>query len=379
MAAFDKLTAFLDSLNNQFDVPACECIVKKNGELLYHHLCGHSDVQGEIPARADDFYCFYSLSKLYTCTAAMQLIERGQLSLDDEVSRYLPEYAEITVRTPDGEPVPAERPITVAMLMSMTAGLNYDLDMPPVKALRESTDDEASTRDIIAAIAREPLDFHPGDHFQYSLCHDVLAVVVEVVSGMKFSEYVTANIFAPLSIKDISYNCRDIAGTYSAQYYCDENRNMIQIPEINVAFQLGKNYESGGAGMCGRASEYIKLVDALACGGKAPDGTSILSPESIALLSRDCMTPVQRVDFNQMKPAEYSYGLGVRTRIAANDHGVPVGEFGWDGAAGSYYVIDPVNNISIIYCEHILGHYCAYDTIHAGVRDLAYLGIMKGE
>ncbi len=379
MPAFDKLTAFLESLHAEYGVPACECIVKKDGETLYHHLCGFSDAAGTIPAAAEDFYCFYSLSKLYTCTAAMQLIERGMLSLDDTVAKYLPEYASMTVKNEDGTVTPAKSQMTVRQLMSMTAGLNYDLGMPSIAALRERSGDLASTREVIAAIAQNPLDFHPGEHYQYSLCHDVLAVVVEVVSGLKFGDYIAQNIFAPLGIKDISYDCHNIAGSYSDIYCCDEQQNIIPLEVIDVAFQLGRNYQSGGAGMCGRAGEYIKLVDALACGGTAPDGTRILSEEGIALLSRDCLNTVQKKEFELMKPAEYSYGLGVRTRIRANEYGVPAGEFGWDGAAGSYYLIDPVNRISITYCEHILGHYCAYSDIHEGLRDNAYLGVLKGE
>lgn len=379
MASFDKLRVFLDSLEEKFGVPACECIVKRDQEVLFHHLCGHSDAARTVPATANDFYSFYSLSKLYTCTAALQLIERGKLSLEDKVEQYLPEYASMKVQNEDGSLVPASRSMTIFQLMTMTAGMNYDLSSPSVTALRKSSDDKASTREIIAAIANEPLDFQPGEHFQYSLCHDVLAAVIEVVSGMKLSEYMSENIFKPLGIEDISYNCRNIAGNYSNSYYCDENQIINALPQVDVAFQLGKNYESGGAGMCGRASEYIKLADALSCGGVGKTGARILSEESIKAFATDRLTPTQKKEFALMKPTEYGYGLGVRTRIKANEAGVPVGEFGWDGAAGSYYLIDPINRISIIYCEHILGHYCAYNTIHEGVRDLAYLGIMRGE
>jgi len=379
MAAFDRLKAFLESLEGEFGVPACECIVKKDQDILFHHLCGFSDAERTIPASADDYYCFYSLSKIYTCTAILQLMERGLLSLEDPVSKYLPEFAQMQVRTASGGTVDADNQITIFQLMTMTAGLNYDLGSPSVSTLRKSSGDKASTREIIAAIANEPLDFHPGERYQYSLCHDVLGGVIETVSRMKFSEYITENIFKPLEINGISYNCHNIPGKYSAEYNCDENLKLTALPVINVAFQLGENYESGGAGMCGQASEYIKLADALSCGGMAKNGFRILSEESIAKFSADSLTSAQKKDFHNMKPDCYSYGLGVRTRTAANEFGVPVGEFGWDGAAGSYCLIDPINNISIIYCEHILGHYCAYDTIHSGVRDLAYLGIAKGE
>ncbi len=379
MAAFDRLRNFLESLEKDFGVPACECIVKKDQEVLFHHLCGYSDIDRKIAASANDCYCFYSLSKLYTCTAALQLIERGMLSLDDTVGKYLPEYADMKVREADGSVSDARSPMTIFQLMTMTAGMNYNLESPSVVAAREASDDRASTREIISAISHECLDFHPGEHYQYSLCHDVLAAVIEVVSGQKFSEYVTENIFKPLDIKDITYNCSNLSGKYSTMYYCDENQQIHDFAVINVAFQLGVNYESGGAGMCGRASEYMKLVDALCCGGIGATGAEILSEESIAKFSAPSLTPVQKKEFEQMKPAEYSYGLGVRTRIKENEYGVPVGEFGWDGAAGSYYLIDPVNHISIVYCEHIHGHYCAYDTIHSGIRDFAYAGIMNGE
>ena len=373
MHDFSKLDKYIESMEQRFGVPGCSVTVMRGHETIYDRYWGWADAERTRPASPEDRYWFYSATKIYTCTCIMQLIERGMLGLHDPVSKYLTEYADVVVKTENGT-VPAQNAITIYHLLTMTAGLNYDLDAAPIAKLREETNDQASSRDIIRAIAQVPLEFEPGTHFNYSLCHDILAVVVEVVTGMTYGKYLEENIFRPLGVTELGFiPTAEELEKFSTRYVYNYDTERL-VPDFGrPAFALSARHESGGAGMFGTARGYIRLIDALANGGKGADGAHILSQESIDLMRKNCMTTdALKADFLNSKPAEYGYGLGVRTRIIPGKNGLGVGEFGWDGAAGTYYFIDPENHLVMLFCEHILNHYCAYNTIHNELRDLVY-------
>ena len=182
---FSRLTAYLDSLAT-VGVPGCDLAVYRDHEQVYRHAAGHRDARKEQPMRGDETYCLYSCTKVFTTCAAMQLIGEGRLSLDDPVSDYLPAYGHLTVR--DGEAVrPAKRVMTVRHLMSLQSGLDYDLATPAMQKVMAETGGLATTRQLVDARAQDPLCFEPGTDFLYSTSHDVLAAVIEVVSGQSFS------------------------------------------------------------------------------------------------------------------------------------------------------------------------------------------------
>ena len=184
---FQKLTEYLDQLH-EVGIPGCDMAVYQDHKLLYRHCAGHRDHEKKQPMQGNETYCLYSCTKVFTTCAVMQLVEKGLIGLDDPVSNYLPEYDEVQVKDENGAH-PARNVMLIRHLMSMQAGLDYDLHAPAIDALVEETKGEATTRQIAAAIAKKPLQFEPGSMYQYSLAHDVLAAIVEVVSGKKFSEY----------------------------------------------------------------------------------------------------------------------------------------------------------------------------------------------
>lgn len=373
MYNFSAIDSFLTEIEESYGIPSGSFEINLGRERLYDRVFGFSDYERKRPASPEDRYWFYSCTKIYTCTAAMQLIERGLLDLDAPVSRYLPEYADVRVKSDNGgEPVSAKNTMTVYDLFTMTAGLNYDLGAPPIREMYEKTGGMGSTRDVARAIAKIPLEFEPGTHFNYSLCHDVLAAIIEVVSGMEFGEYVRRNIFEPLGASTLTFRpSAEELEKLAAQYRADDVTRK-PMPMREQPFILTKRHESGGAGLFGCAKDCILLPEALANGGCSRSGVRILTPQSIAELSKDRLTGAQRTDYLSSKGKEYGFGLGVRTRILCGDAGVPVGEFGWDGAAGSYYMIDPVNHLSLFYCQHIHNLYCYFDTIQSTLRDLTY-------
>ena len=370
---FSELTEYLDSLR-AVGVPGCDMIVNRDHEQLYRHMAGYRDAEGSEPMRGDETYCMYSCTKVYTSCAAMQLIEKGIIGLDDPVSDYLPAYAHITVR--DGDTVrPARRVMTVRHLLSMQSGLDYVLDTPSIRKVLEQTGGMATTRQIAEARAGDPLCFEPGTNFLYSLSHDVLAAVIEVASGMKFSEYLERNIFEPLDIRSTGFQMDDAKRQrLCAQFVVNAETGALDLcPKDVMNYRLSPVYESGGAGLICDLRDYAIFADALACGGVSASGARILRPETIQLWSANQLCPQGRDTFDIWKRLGYSYALGVRTRVdtAVGGRG-QIGEFGWDGAACSWVMIDPVNHLSAFYAMHVCNYGYAYDVIHPKLRDLIY-------
>lgn len=394
MADFTKLTEYLNSLGEKYGIPSCDMAVFHNHREVYRHMCGYSDLDKTVPVSKNDMYWIYSASKVITCTAVMQLIERGQLALDDELRKYLPEFGgkmvdeSGTLMMPmfpgskPGGPLelrPAKREIRIADLMSMQAGLTYNYRTPAIEKVKAETDNKATTRQIIAALSESPLAYHPGDHWVYSLAHDVLGAVVEVVSGMRFSEYLRKNIFDPLGITDFTFKLNDAQrARLSALYRCRMNDGTFEhVPGDNM-FDLSDEYESGGAGLACTVDAYGTFVDAMCNGGVGANGNRILSEESIDRMRENRLTGQSLEDFMKAGKGGYGYGLGVRTLIDASKSRSPIGEFGWDGAAGAYVVIDRENHLGIYFALHTLMFIKSYFEIHPMIRDLTYEALQIG-
>ena len=383
---FSRLTAYLDSLESTQGVPGFDIRITRDHETVYRHMGGCRDYERKKPVDGSELYHIYSATKVITMTAAMQLIQQGRMGLDDPVAGYLPEFEEMQVadhcelgKWPPDIPTladphhPAKTPISLRMLMSMTAGFNYDIGGAPILAMKQATDNQASTRDMLKAISEMPLLFEPGTHYAYSLSHDVMAGVIEVVSGKSFGAYLRENIFDPLEIGDMYFHLTESQeARLMAQYSAEPNSlRMRPVPQTN-AFCLSDRYESGGAGLACSVNAYSAVIEALANGGIGRNGARILSPEGISALAENQLKPEILPEFQMPWRMEYGYGLGVRTIIHPEDSPTPAGEFGWDGAAGAYALIDPVNHISIFYAEEILGMIRVYSDIHPRLRNLAY-------
>ena len=366
---FDKLTRYMDTLSTK-GVPGCDLVVYRDHAPVYRHMAGHRDAAGTEPMVGDELYWVYSCTKVFTTCAAMQLIERGALHLDDPVSEYLPAYGNLTVR--EGETVrPARRVMTVRHLMSMQSGLDYDMNTPTPAALLAQTGGRATTRQLVDARARDPLCFEPGTDFLYSLSHDVLAAVIEVASGLQFSEYLHRNIIGPLNLADTGFFPSAAQAARLCQQYVFDGEKPVPVSPMDNSYRFSPEYESGGAGLFSRVDDCIVLADALACGGRG-----LLSPQMIQLWSANQLGPRSRASFDEWQRLGYSYALGVRTRVdmTAGSRG-QIGEFGWDGAAGAWMLIDPINHISAFYAMFMRDFPYCYDVIHPKLRDLIYEGM----
>ena len=346
---FSLLSEYLD---HQEGVPYSETYVMQDHKVLFHHITGYDDIEAGRRCKPNGFYHIYSCTKVLTCTAALRLWERGKFLMPDPVSDFLPEFADILVKdAATGEIRAPKRPITIKDLFAMTSGLRYMLSWPALEELRKSTNGGAPTVAAMRALAREPLSFDPGDNFQYSLSHDVLGALIEVITGRSFGEYLREEILLPLGMTETGFSVP--AGSEDrivTPYKRDPETGAFTKMPFKCQYQLGSEYESGGAGLITTPRDYSLLADALACHGTGATGARILSPATIDMM-RSPLHPYPI--FGYMANAGYRYGYGVRTMADPSLGNSPIGEFGWDGACGCFILSDPQNRLSMFHARYV--------------------------
>ncbi|MBR5178928.1 MAG: beta-lactamase family protein [Lachnospiraceae bacterium] len=367
---YDKLTEYLDSIVG-FGVPSVDLIVYEDHKQLYRHMAGTVDTGKKQKVAADQRYLMFSITKVQTMTAVMQLVEQGKLSLEDEVGKYLPAYKEVSVL---GES--KKYPILMKHLVSMQSGLDYDLGRPGILRVLKEKGDAATTRELVDSFVESPLKFIPGTHYEYSLSHDVAAAVIEVVSGMKFSEYLKKNIWEPLKMTDTFFAkpMNDGLERLAAQYTCIDNEKYVPM-EYSCNYQLSESYESGGAGLVSCTMDYAKLADTLACGGISMDGVRILKPETVEKIKENLLSDASMDDLhNKMGRWGCGYGVGMVVLLDPESIGSPApkGVFGWDGAAGSCITMDTGSKRSFVYTQHVRNMGRVYGEVHPKLRDMIF-------
>lgn len=324
-------------------IPCFDLIVYKDGECVLRHMGGYADPENKIPITGNEKYHIYSCSKLITCAAAMQLWEKGLFSLEDNLSDYMPAFAEMTVKTENGVRK-AEKKIKIRDLFQMTSGMGYDMQSPQLEEYYSIPGNNCPTIETINMFAKNPLEFEPGECWKYSFSHDVLGALVEILSGEKFENYVKAHIFDPLGMEHSTFlhPLEDWNGF--AKQYTYESKTGKFLPAWRYRCHLGKEFAGGGGGCISTVEDYIKFLEALRV------GDLILKKETIAMMATDYLTDKQRATYPH-RAFDKGYGLGMRTPSKNAVHK----EFGWGGAAGAYASVDPELNISFYYSQHVLG------------------------
>lgn len=371
---FEKITTYLDSLESR-GIPSVDCMIYRDHELLYRHMNGTTDEKKERKIDGSEVYLMFSMTKVQTMTAVLQLVEQGKLSLEDEVGKYLPAYKNLTVK--QGETVvPLTAPLKMKHLVSMQSGLDYDLNRPGIVRVLKEKGNEATTLDLVNSFVESPLNFVPGEHFCYSLSHDVVAAVVEVVSGMSYGEYLKKHIWEPLGLKKTRFAkpMNEDVKNLAQQFICNEKGEIVPM-EQSCCYQFTEKYESGGAGLISCTEDYAVFADTLACGGISKDGVRILKPETVELMKTNLLEGASREDIvKTMGRVGYGYGCGVQIVMEPEkmNSTAPVGVFGWDGAAGPCITMDTKSKTSIVYLQHVRNCGWAYSEIHPTLRDFVF-------
>lgn len=371
---FSELKKYMELLVDTTNSLDTQIKVFKDKREVFSYCGGFRDAAHTTPASFNDCFYFYSLSKPITCTAAMQLVERGLLDLNAPVRKYLPFFKNVKIKTEDGKK-DAEKEILVWHLFAMQSGFNYDTDSAIYK--EAIAKNESTVKIVEATVSDIPMSFEAGDHWQYACRnHDALGCIIEKISGIPFPEYLEKNIFTPLGIENIGFSLEGFLKENIADIF-KENDDKTGLSVLPCADFVGcaSSYKSGAHGLIGSLDEYAKFAVAMANGGVGANGNRILKQETIDLMKTDRLSEHNRSDFH-FSPYGYGYGLGVRTLIS-KDKGAPsaLGEFGWDGAAGGYTLMDNQNNVAIVFLTHALSGNKNLDQLK--IRDLAYKGLFS--
>ena len=381
MRYLPKLTEYIETLHREKHSPSCGIVIYKDHVKIYEHFCGYEDAERTRKTTGKTLYNMYSCTKPMTVAAGMMLWERGLLDLDAPVEKYLPEIAEAFVLK-DGEKVKVGGKMLVRHLFTMSAGFDYGITSRHISELVKKTRRKASTRDMISAFTATPLMFEPGERFYYSLCHDVLAAVIEVVSGMRFADFMRENIFVPLGMEN---TCFHMSGEEKekrmALLWKWDGEKLLNFGRAN-GYELTDNYDSGGAGLISCAEDYSVFADAMACGGLAKNGYRLLKDETVCYMASNGLAGFVKhpESFSSVVGDGYYYGLGVRVRDdeAGSKEAYP-GEFGWDGAGGCCFTANMRDGISIVFMEHL---FCWPDAqgklVHVNMRNAFYEDYLAG-
>ena len=323
-------------------------MVARRGQVVHWEAVGTRDTASGDPLERDDIFRIYSMTKPVTSVATMILVEEGKVALDDPLSKFVPEFADVKVLAGGGERVAADGPITVEHLLTHTSGLSYGFfGDSAVDALYVEANPLAAAEgldDFARRIAELPLIANPGTRWTYSVSTDILGRIVEVASGQPFDAFVKERILDPLEMDDTAFwVAEEKRGRFMANYARAGDALVIADSPTEGEYTSPPNFPSGGGGLTSTASDYIRFAQMLLEGGSLGD-VRILGAETVARMREnrlpDALVPIELGGF--LSPG-YGFGLGFAVMLDADASPEPDndGVYRWAGAANTFFWIDP--------------------------------------
>jgi len=375
-----KVTAYLKKEVAAGRLPGGVVAIARKGKLVLYDSFGVQSPLTNAPMKNSAIFRMYSMTKPLASVVAMQLVEDGVIQLPDPISKYLPEFAKMQVSVPKKdesgrtiyEMVPAEQLITVQDLMRHTSGLAYGeiTQNEPVKqgyaqaGVYKPGVIEYDCRDMtpaqqVSGVAKTPLAHQPGTTWEYSLAADILGRVVEAASGKTLGALLSERVFKPLKMVDSGFYVPSNKMSRLAEAFETDPFTKKKFPLIDVS--VPPKNDSGGAGSVSTAADFMRFTQMLLNGGSL-DGAQILSPTTISLMASDHLgnrkfNPASPGGLLLGTPEGYTFGLGFLVRQNAGMAGVhgSVGEFMWAGAAGTFFWVDPKEQLAVVFMTQAPG------------------------
>ena len=337
-------------------IPGAVMVIARGGRIGFAEACGYRDREAGAPMTMDAIFRVASMTKPVTSVAAMMLAEQGELQISAPVAEYLPELKERTVGV---ERVRARRTMTVQDLLRHTSGLTYAaFGDTPVQMIWRQADlmnENQTNAELVAKLAALPLMFEPGTTWEYSMSTDVLGRVVEVVSGKSLAEFFAQHICGPLGMSDTAFAAPAAKAARVAEPQQDNSGVRPPMREVTRPHR----WASGGGGLVSTAAEYLRFCQMLLNGGEL-DGVRLLAPKTVRHMAANHLPPncaygeTARERFGALAPVPemgYGFGLGFCVRLEAGRSPVPgsAGEFFWGGVTGTYFWIDPAEDLIAIF------------------------------
>jgi CubicO group peptidase (beta-lactamase class C family) len=403
-AALDRIE---DHLKNRYidagRFPGTQLLVCRRGKVVHSAVQGFADLERKIAVKDDTIFRIYSMTKPITSIAFMMLVEEGRVALDEPVHKYIPEWKNLGVFQAGIAPAflarPPSRPMLIVDLLRHTSGLTY--------GFQQRTNVDAAYRDLkigevvkagtlqsmIDALAKIPLEFSPGEAWNYSVSTDVIGYLIGKISGKPFEQFLKERIFDPLEMKDTDFfvpadKAHRFAACYSASpqggmtFHAADRKGGLTLQDdpASSPFLSPPAFISGGGGLCSTAADYLTFCRALLNGGEL-DGVRLIGPKTLGLMTsnhlpggRD-LPEMSRSLFSEATYNGIGFGLGFSVTMNPAQTLIPGsrGEYSWGGAASTTFWIDPAEELIAIFMTQVIPSTAT--PIRRELRTMVYAGI----
>src|SRR5580692_4768470 len=353
--------------------PGTQLMVYRRGKVVHSTVQGYADVERKVPLADDAIFRIYSMTKPITSVAFMMLVEEGRVALDEPVHKYIPEWKNLGVfqagTTPAFLTSPPARPMLIVDLLRHTSGLTYGFQQRSNvdTAYREMKIGEVAKagtlQSMIEDLAKIPLEFSPGEAWNYSVSTDVIGYLIEKISGKPFEQFLKERIFDPLGMNDTDFFVPAAkAHRFAACYSADPQGGLtLQDDPATSSFLAPPSLISGGGGLCSTASDYLTFCRALLGGGEV-GGVRLIGPKTLALMTanhlpggRD-LPEMSRSLFSEAAYNGIGFGLGFSVTMNPAQTLIPgsAGEYAWGGAATTSFWIDPAEELIAVFMTQVL-------------------------
>ena len=353
-------------------LPCAQLLLARRGETVHQTVLGQQDPERGVPLAEDTVFRIYSMTKPVTSVALMMLVEEGLIALDDPVARHIPEWADLGVFSAGAGPfatTPTARPMQVVDLLRHTSGLTYgfqnrtNVDAAYRKLNIEHQFEGFDLEGMIQALAKLPLEFSPGEAWNYSISTDVVGYLVQKITGQPLEQALQTRIFDPLRMHDTGFSVReDQRARFAACYEAlPGGAKRLQDDPTTSPYLGAPKLVSGGGGLVSTAADYMRFARMLLNGGEL-DGARILAPKTIKLMASNHLpggadlTQMSRSAFSESTNAGVGFGLGFavvfdppRTLIPCSQ-----GEFYWGGMASTAFWVDPVEEVTAVFMTQLI-------------------------
>ena len=373
-------------------LPHALTLIARHGEVAHLSVLGRADIERDVALKEDALFRIYSMTKPITSVAFMMLVEEGKVALDDPVEKYIPAWRDLGVynagQTPAFLTKPVTRPMQIVDLLRHTSGLTYgfqtrtNVDAAYRKLGVSDTANKAGLDGMIAELAKIPLEFSPGDAWNYSVSTDLLGYLIQVISGMPFQEFLRTRIIEPLGMTDTAFEVApDKAGRFTACYARAPSGELtLQDDPAKSAYLAPPGLYSGGGGLVSTAADYLKFCQMLLNGGHA-GGVRYLSRKTLSFMTLNHLpggkdlTELSRSLFSEATNAGIGFGLGfaVTQDLARNLIAGSTGEYYWGGAASTAFWVDPKEDLTVVFMTQFMPS--SFYPIRRELRTLVYAAI----
>jgi CubicO group peptidase (beta-lactamase class C family) len=373
-------------------LPCALIQVHRRGETAHTSVLGHADREAQTPLREDSIFRIYSMTKPITSVAFMMLVEEGKVSLDDPVHRFIPEWRNLGVYA-SGIPgawttTRTNAPMRTIDLLRHTSGLTYgfqnrtNVDHAYRKAKINAFDTEGGLERMMADLSQVPLEFSPGELWNYSVSTDVLGYLVEKISGQRFDVFLQERIFGPLGMVDTGFHVpEDKLDRFTACYsLTPSGKVVLQDPIATSTYLKEPALLSGGGGLVSTAADYMRFCRMLLNGGKLGD-VRLLSRKTVHLMTLNHLpggrelTELSQSLFSEAVFHGLGFGLGfaMTVDVARTQNIGSLGEYFWGGMASTAFWVDPVEDMTVVFMTQLMPS-TAYP-IRRELRTLVYAAL----